>query len=160
SLALSGGTFEIAGTFTSAHNISLKSGGGTFQVDGSNVYTAASGVSVTGSGSFTKSGSGSLDLTAATTSYFGTTTVAAGTLSVTRPSNVTATTRHRVSLNAANYSVTAPLTLAAGATANISDHDLSLAAVTNAGPLNFASAAGVITLAGLSGAGTTTFSAG
>ena len=96
---------------------------------------------MSGSGGLTKSGSGTLDLTNATTTYTGPTSVIGGVLSVG-------------SLAGNNA-----LSASAGATANVSGGSLSLGSANNAGNLNFTATSGTIALTGLAGSGSTTFAA-
>jgi outer membrane autotransporter protein len=74
-----GGTMQFAGTgITSALPISLQAAGGTFDTSGNNATLSGT---ISGPGSLTKIGAGTLVLSG-TSSYTGATTVNAGTLSV------------------------------------------------------------------------------
>jgi outer membrane autotransporter protein len=74
-LMFDGGTLRNTAAFTTARNITLNAGGGTFQTDAD---LTATGV-VSGAGALTKSGGGTLMLTGANT-YTGGTTVSDGVL--------------------------------------------------------------------------------
>jgi outer membrane autotransporter protein len=75
SLTFDGGTLENTVAFGTARNVTLSSGGGTFQTDAD---LTLGGV-ISGSGSLTKTGIGALTLTSSN-SYGGGTTVSRGTL--------------------------------------------------------------------------------
>ena len=108
----------------------------------------------------TKIGNGTVDLTAAATTYAGPTTIYAGNLLAGNLANTSV-----VNVNAGVLSLTAcnpaaPLNVAYGAASYVSGTGLSLATVNNAGSVYFTGSSGTITLAGLVGAGASNFSAG
>ena len=117
---------------------------GTVDTNGNNV-TFAIGFGASGSGALTKLGSGTLSLNAANT-YTGLTTVNAGTLSVGSGGSM-------ASGNA--------LTLGASGSATFGNANQTLGTVSNANTtsnaLNFTATSGTVTLASLSGAGSTRF---
>ena len=76
--ATSGGALGFASSFSTARDIVLGAGGGTLDAGGAATAATVSGV-VSGNGSLTKAGAGSLLLTGPNT-YTGATSVAAGTL--------------------------------------------------------------------------------
>jgi outer membrane autotransporter protein len=76
-LSLDGGTLRTTGNFTSARNVVINAGGGTFQADADLSW---SGV-ISGGGALTKAGNGTLVLTG-TNTYAGGTTVTAGVLQI------------------------------------------------------------------------------
>jgi len=86
--ATSGGTLETPHSFTSARNVTLGAGGGTFQVDNSPSTTTLTlqGV-ISGDGGLSKSGDGTLVLSG-DNGYAGNTTVSAGTLSISDSTNL------------------------------------------------------------------------
>lgn len=141
-LAIGAGTFEAAGTINSARKIVLGDSASTIQVDPSCTYAATADASISGTGGLTKTGLGTLDLTAASLNYTGATTVSGGTL------------------NIGTLSGTATFTVASGATANVAGTNLSLATVANSGNLNFTAGSGAISLTTLNGTGNASFAAG
>ena len=82
-LSFDGGTLETTTVLTSARDITLKAGGGTFQTAS---HLTASGT-ISGAGSLTKTGSGTLTLNGVNT-YTGGTTIDAGTLSISSTANL------------------------------------------------------------------------
>ena len=74
-LTFNGGTLRNTAAFTTARNVTLNSGGGTFQTDANLTATGT----ITGTGALNKTGVGNLILTADNT-YTGVTTISAGTL--------------------------------------------------------------------------------
>ena len=79
SVYLNGGTLQAGGAFTTAVPVSLGSGGGTVNTNGSNMTLSAA---ISGAGKFSKSGAGTLTLSG-TNTYSGGTVVNAGTLVAT-----------------------------------------------------------------------------
>ncbi|WP_456713879.1 autotransporter outer membrane beta-barrel domain-containing protein [Bradyrhizobium sp. USDA 4353] len=75
-LSFGGGTLQVLVGFSSARNITLNAGGGSFDTNGNN---AALSGTITGSGGLTKLGAGILTLTGVT-SYAGDTFISGGTL--------------------------------------------------------------------------------
>ena len=117
---------------------------GTIDTNGNNV-TFANGFGASGSGALTKLGTGTLSLNAANT-YTGLTTVSAGSLAVGSGGSL-------ASGNA--------LTLGPSGLATFDNVGQTLGAVSNSNTtsnaLNFSASSGTVTLANLSGAGSTTF---
>ena len=142
SLTINTGTFRAAGNLASPRAIILSNTTSAIQIDAGFTYTAQAGATVSGAGGLTKLGNGTLDLTAATVNYTGATTVNAGTL------------------NLSTFTSAGQITVATGAAMNVSGANLSLGPVANAGNISFSNTSGAITLGGLSGTGTTNFSAG
>ena len=90
-LSFDGGTVQAgANGLAFSSPVTLAGGGGTFDTNG---FDASVSSVIAGAGGFTKTGAGTLDLTAANT-YAGTTTIAGGTLavdgSITSPTTVAA----------------------------------------------------------------------
>lgn len=148
-LTIQGATFQVAGNISSARSVVLDNSSGfpppgaaSIQVDSTFTYTALAGATVSGPGSLTKTGAGTLDLTAATVSYTGATNVYAGVL------------------NVSGFGSTGLLTVAEGATMNVAGSNLTLGSVVNLGNINFSNVNGTITLGGISDSGTTNFAAG
>jgi fibronectin-binding autotransporter adhesin len=136
-LSLDGGTLEATGTFslseptaglaTPNRAISLGANGGTFQVDGSNILTAPgviSNLNAAGPGFLTKTGNGTLILSA-TNTYTGGTNINAGTLQVGATAALgTASITNSVTLNGGALDIAGfspsvgALTLASGSIIN------------------------------------------
>ncbi|MCX6874665.1 MAG: autotransporter-associated beta strand repeat-containing protein [Verrucomicrobia bacterium] len=152
SAALGGlsGTQDLALDNASASPVALA-------VGGNNMNPQYDGI-LSGDGSLTKVGSGTLTLPNGTT-HLGSTTVSGGMLATTSLANTSSVSVTAGTLNAHSYHGAAPLAVSGGATANISGSGLSLAAVSNDGSVNFTGTGGTTTLAGLSGLGTSTFAA-
>ena len=114
---------------------------------------------VAGSANLTKAGDGTLTLAGANT-FIGSFTIDAGA-GVVAAGSLAATSAILVNnngaLDAVDYNPTATLGVGAAATATLSGADLNLAAVTNAGLVDFTARSGTITLANLAGGGTTRF---
>jgi fibronectin-binding autotransporter adhesin len=109
-------------------------------------------------GSLTKGGTGTVTINTAN-SYTGATTINNGTL-VTAAGSLGGTASIAVTggtLDAVDYNSAATLTVGASGTANISGTGLSLGSVSNANSVSYTGATGTITLASLSGAGSTNF---
>jgi autotransporter-associated beta strand protein len=173
-LILTGVNTFGGGTTISAGTLQLGNGGtsgsiavgdvansGTFAISRSDDLTFAS--KITGTGGFTKLGSGNLTLSGAN-DYTGATLVSAGTLTAASGalSATSGITVNGALFSAENYNLAATLALDASATATISAADLNISgAVTNAGTaaaaLNFTASTGKIILASLAGAGLTRF---
>ncbi len=102
-LTLNGGTLRTDAALTIANATTLGSGGGTINTNGNNVTLDGA---IDGAGGLTKSGAGTLTLTAAN-SYGGSTTVSAGTLRIDGTGALSATT---------------DVTVATGATLTITDN--------------------------------------
>ncbi len=117
-MTISAGTLEITGSILSPRSMVLTGPTATVQIDATGNYIATAGATVSGSGGLTKSGPGTLDLTNATISYTGSTSVIGGILSV------------------GSLAGNSALSVAGGATANVSGGSLSLGALTNAGAVN------------------------
>ncbi|MCX5830218.1 MAG: autotransporter domain-containing protein [Deltaproteobacteria bacterium] len=81
-LIFDGGTLQLAADVTSARNVTLNAGGGTFDANG---YVSTLSGNISGSGSFTKTGTGTITIKGANT-YGGGTTVNAGLLLVNNTS--------------------------------------------------------------------------
>ena len=152
-----GGT---AGTLALSNTITIAAGG-TLGFNRSDAYGGAFANSISGSGAV-RLMSGSLGLSGSQ-SFTGATIVSAGTLSAAAAA-LQGTSSIAVDggvLSAAGYNPSAPLSVAASGSATISGTGLSLAAVTNSGSaargVDFTAATGTITLAGLSGNGSTRF---
>ncbi|QDT71698.1 beta strand repeat-containing protein [Lacipirellula limnantheis] len=141
-MTINAGTLRAAGSIDSARAITLGSTASTIQVDSGFTYSASAGAIVSGTGGLTKTGGGTLDLTAIAAAYTGATTVNAGMLKL------------------GSFSSAAQVTVASGATMDVSGSNLVLGAVANSGDIAFSGNAGTITLSALSGPGVTTFSAG
>ncbi|MFM9057836.1 MAG: family 10 glycosylhydrolase, partial [Planctomycetaceae bacterium] len=147
------GALAVSNTFTLA-------AGGTLGFNRTDGYGGAFTSAVTGSGAI-RLLSGSLGLTGPT-AHSGATVVSAGTLSAAAVlQSTSAIAVDGGVFSATSYNAAAPLTVAASGSAVISGTGLSLAAVTNnaaAGRgVGFTAATGTITLAGLSGTGSTRF---
>jgi autotransporter-associated beta strand protein len=140
-VTISAGALEITGSIVSPRSLVLAASTATVQIDASGNYVAAAGATVSGSGGLTKSGPGTLDLTNATISYTGPTSVTGGMLDV------------------GSLAGSVALSVSTGATANVSGGSLSLGNASNLGNLNFTASTGTITLASLMGSGSTTFAA-
>ena len=106
--------------------------------------------------------SGTLDLSGGVTTYGGATTLNGGALLVNNLPNSSAIAVNGGAFTAIGSTInsSAPVTVASGATATFAGSNLNLAAVSNAGSVNFTNTSGTVTLAGLSGSGPTTFAAG
>jgi autotransporter-associated beta strand protein len=161
---VSGGILDLGGASASVNLL----GGGTLNL-GTTQLTVAAGTTagtITGAtGSLVKTGAGVLTLNG-TTSFGGTTLVNGGTLvgGVSGAlANTSAITVSGAALQAVDYNGAATLTLDSTATATLSGAGLSLGAVVNANAgadsLVFSATSGTLTLAGLSGAGSTRFAA-
>ena len=81
-VTISAGALEITGSILSPRSMVLTGPTATVQIDATGNYIATAGATVSGSGGLTKSGPGTLDLTNATISYTGSTSVIGGILSV------------------------------------------------------------------------------
>jgi len=176
-LALAGtGTGLTGGLAVQAGMLTLGAGGTTGAVAASNTFTLAAGgtlgfhrsdayggsfaSAISGSGAI-RLLSGSLALSGSVT-HTGATIVSAGTLTATGVLQSTGSiTVDGGVFSATTYNPAAPLVLATSGSAVVSGTGLSLAAVTNnAGAgrgVNFTAASGTITLAGLTGSGSTRF---
>ncbi|QDB99456.1 autotransporter-associated beta strand repeat-containing protein [Mesorhizobium sp. 8] len=77
-LSFDGGTLRNTASFSSGRNVTVNAGGGTFETDAD---LALSGV-IGGTGPLTKAGAGVLALSGDSSSFAGTTSIAAGTLSL------------------------------------------------------------------------------
>ena len=171
------GTGLTGGVAINAGMLTLGAGGTTGSLTAANAITVASGGTMgfnradAYGGEFTNaiSGSGAVRLLAGSLtlsgsqSFTGATVISAGTLSASATA-LQSTSSIAVDggvLVAAGYNPSATLSVAAGGSATISGTGLSLAAVTNsgsaAGGIDFTAASGTITLAGLSGSGSTRF---
>jgi fibronectin-binding autotransporter adhesin len=114
-----------------------------------------------GTGTLAVTATGGITTFGTAETYSGNTNANGGTLTVTtlpNTANVNVNNSGTI-FNAVSYNAAAPLAVGASAMANISGTGLSLAAVSDAGNVNFTSATGTTTLAGLTGAGTTAFTA-
>ena len=103
---------------------------------------------------------GTLDVSGGGTIYSGATTVNGGELLAGNLLNTGGIAVDGGVLNAASYNSAALLSVASGGSAGISGTNLSLASVSNSGSISFSGNSDTITLAGLSGNGTTNFAAG
>ena len=108
-LVFAGGTLQLSADMTSGRNATLDSGGGTFDTNG-NALTL-SGV-ISGPGSLTKAGDGTLTLTGVNT-YSGATTVDAGTLLVDGSAAYSAATVN-AGATLAGVGMLGPVTVTAG----------------------------------------------
>ena len=123
SITLNGGGLQWASGSTtdiSSRLASLGVSGATFDTHGNNVTFASA---LSGSGAFTKAGSGTLTLNAANT-YTGATLISAGTLQIGA---------------AASFGNTA-VTVASGAVLDLDDHSVSLASIAGTGGIDLGSA--------------------
>jgi len=176
-LALAGtGTALSGGVAINAGMLTIGAGGTTGSLATTNAITVASGgtlgfnrtdgyggfaSSISGSGAV-RILSGSLALSGSH-SFTGATVVSAGTLSAGAAAlqSTSSIAIDGGQFTAVGYNPLAPLAVAASGAATISGTGLSLAAVTNSGSgsggVSFTAATGTITLAALSGAGTTRF---
>jgi autotransporter-associated beta strand protein len=166
-IILASGTLGAAANWTSSLNMRMRE---AFVIMAADAGGTARNVELSGTlsndgvnqGGFIKRGAGTLTLSGSN-SYTGATTVDAGTL--TAASNALANTSsiavNGAYLSAVNYNPTASLALGATGSAAISGAGLSLGAVTNANTasnaLDFTGNTGTITVASLSGAGSTRF---
>jgi len=152
-----GGT---AGTLAVSNTITIAAGG-TLGFNRTDAYGGTFTNAISGSGAV-RLLSGSLGLSGSQ-SFTGATIVSAGTLSAAAAA-LQGTSSIAVDggvLSAVGYNPSAPLSVAASGLATVSGTGLSLAAVTNSGSaargIDFTAATGTITLAGLSGNGSTRF---
>lgn len=83
-LTINNGTLQYEASFSSTKNISVASGGGTFNTNGFN--STLSGI-ISGAGTLTKTGTGTLTLTG-TNTYSGGTTVSGGTIKTSADANL------------------------------------------------------------------------
>jgi autotransporter-associated beta strand protein len=110
-LTFDGGTLQTTATFTLSRSTTLNAGGGTFNVASGTTLTQDSAVSgIGGAGALTKSGAGTLTLTASN-GYTGATTVSGGTLAL--------------SGGAADISSSSLVTVGTGATFDVSANVVS-----------------------------------
>ncbi|MEQ8211049.1 MAG: autotransporter-associated beta strand repeat-containing protein [Lacipirellulaceae bacterium] len=79
-IQIDGGTLETAATMNNLKGIQLNAGGGTIDVDTGTTFAMFAGTPITGIGSLTKTGNGTLQLSASTNSYGGPTNINDGTL--------------------------------------------------------------------------------
>jgi len=147
------GGLAVSNTFTLAT-------GGTLGFNRSDAYGGGFSSAVSGSGAI-RLLSGSLALSGSTT-HSGATIISAGTLSAAAVLQSTGSIAVDGGVfSAASYNAAAPLAVAASGSAAISGTGLSLAAVTNNATAGrgvaFTAASGTITLAGLTGSGSTRF---
>ena len=117
SLTFNGGTLKILNNFYSARGITLNSAGGI--LDTTSYYMSLSGI-ISGAGSLTKKGTGTLTLSGSNT-YLGTTTINAGTLQL-----------------GANNAIPqgSTVTLASGATLDLAGNTDTIAAYSGSGTLS------------------------
>ncbi len=165
-VSLAGGELSLGTTSQTTGAFTLTGGsltGGT--LTGSSYTLQAGSVTsvLAGTGALVKQNSGTVVLSSANT-FSGATTVSGGTLSATVTGALGSTSSIAVngaSLSAVDYNPSATLSLNSTGSATISGGSLSLAAITNAdtaaNSLYFSATNGTITLASLSGAGSTRF---
>ena len=160
-LTFSGGTLQVVGTAMTNLNgttVNWLTFNGGFDIAVGNGFIVSS--TIGGAGSLCKLGPGSLTLAATNAStYTGTTTVGAGILSAS--GNLSGTSGINVlggRFIAPGYNPAAPLSVGAGAQADVTGTGLSIAGpITNAGGVAFDGSSGTVILASLSGAGSTFF---
>jgi outer membrane autotransporter protein len=126
-LTFDGGTLKYGLGFATARAVTLNVGGGTFDTNGND---ATLNGAISGSGSFTKTGLGTLAQNDAST-ITGTTNVAAGTLSAGAANVLSAASAH---------------TVAAGATLALNGNNQTVASLANAGTVSLVGSAPGTTL--------------
>jgi fibronectin-binding autotransporter adhesin len=125
-LDFDGGTLRNSADFATARTVVLGAGGGTFQADAN--LAVSSGI--TGAGSLTKTGGGTLTLSG-TNIYGGSTNVAQGTLRAGAANTFSATSAHNV---------------AAGATLDLAGFNQAVASLANSGTVSLVGATAGTTL--------------
>ncbi|NBV35375.1 MAG: hypothetical protein EBR81_16695, partial [Proteobacteria bacterium] len=158
-LAFKGGVFQYgAGITTDISSGIAPLTGGSARIDtGTNSVTFAG--SLSGTGGLVKSGAGNLTLLSGSNTFSGATVVNAGSLTTAAgalPSTPSIAVNGAV-LNAVDFNSGAPLVVDVSGSAIISGTSISTGTVTNSNSVSFIANTGKVTLAGLSGTGTTSF---
>lgn len=146
-ITLEGSVLQATGTSAMTNGITLGATGGTVEVTGAHVLTMSPGTialgsAITGTGDFTKTGTGTLQVGVAS-SYVGSTTLSAGTLAGGIASFLPASSQ---------------LTVAEGATLNMNGFATSVASLEGAGSVVNTGASAVLTLSNFLGVVDSTFS--
>ena len=158
-LAFKGGVFQYgAGITTDISSGIAPLTGGSARIDtGTNSVTFSG--SLSGTGGLVKSGAGNLTLSSGSNDFSGATVVNAGSLT-TAAGALKGTPSIAVNgavLNAVDFNSGAPLVVDVSGRAIVSGSGISTGTVTNLNSVSFVANTGKVTLAGLSGAGTTSF---
>ena len=158
-LAFKGGVLQYgAGITTDISSGIAPLTGGSARIDtGTNSVTFSG--SLSGTGGLVKSGAGNLTLSSGSNDFSGATVVNAGSLT-TAAGALKGTPSIAVNgavLNAVDFNSGAPLVVDVSGRAIVSGSGISTGAVTNLNSVSFVANTGKVTLAGLSGAGTTSF---
>jgi autotransporter-associated beta strand protein len=138
-LTFNGGALQVTGTTfnSTARTMTLAAGGGTFDIaNAANQFTVSEAIS--GAGGLTKSGAGTLILTAANT-YSGATTVSAGTLNI-QGSIASSTVTNNATLVYSNSATAGSATITNNASGTIEFYNTSTAgnaSITNNNQLMF-----------------------
>ena len=166
SISVGGGLLSLGSTSQTVGAVTLIGGsvtggtltGASYTLEAGNITSV-----LAGTGALTKQNIGTVVLSSAN-GFSGATTINAGTLLANTSGALGSTSAITVNgglLNAVNYNTAATLSVGSSGSAAISGSGLSLAAVSNANTasnsVRFSATSGTITLAGLTGAGSTRF---